>query len=105
LALLVFGGMLGLIGALGLPGWLLAGLVWWASGGGTPAAVVALEALILWAVLLWVRSLAARAFNISPLYAFTLPIGALIFTAMMFASAFKVLSGVGVTWKGRRYRT
>jgi hypothetical protein len=64
-----------------------------------------LEALILWAVLLWIRSLAARAFNISPLYAFTLPIGALIFTAMMFASAFKVLSGVGVTWKGRRYRT
>jgi chlorobactene glucosyltransferase len=105
LGMLVFGGTLGLIAALALPGWLLAGLLWWTSGGGAPAAVVALEALILWAVLLWIRSLAARAFNISPLYAFTLPIGALIFTAMMFASAFKVLSGVGVTWKGRRYRT
>ena len=104
LAMLVFGGLLGLIGALALPGWLLAGVVWWASGGGAPAAVVASEAFILCGVLLWLRSLAARAFNISPLYAFTLPLGALIFTGMMFASAFKVLSGVGVTWKGRRYR-
>lgn len=104
LGMLIFGGMLGLIAALALPVWLLAGLVWLASGGGAPAAVVALEALILWAVLLWIRSGAARAFNISRLYAFTLPLGALIFTAMMFASAFKVLSGVGVTWKGRRYR-
>jgi hypothetical protein len=37
-------------------------------------------------------------------YAFTLPLGAFLLTAMMFASAFKVLSGRGVSWRGRTYR-
>jgi hypothetical protein len=36
-------------------------------------------------------------------YALTLPLGALVFTAMMFSSAWKVISGRGVSWKGRRY--
>jgi hypothetical protein len=31
-------------------------------------------------------------------------LGALIFTSMMVASAYDVLSGRGVIWKGRRYR-
>lgn len=103
LGLLLFGGVLGLIAALGLPAWLLAGVIWWAGGGGIPAVVVTLEIVLLFGVLLWVRSMAARAFHISAWYAFSLPLGALVFTAMMFASAFKVLTGVGVTWKGRRY--
>jgi hypothetical protein len=41
--------------------------------------------------------------RISPGYAFTFPLGALIFGAMMVNSAYRVLSGRGVTWKGRRY--
>jgi hypothetical protein len=36
-------------------------------------------------------------------YALTVPLGAAIFAAMMFASTWKILSGSGVTWKGRRY--
>ena len=101
--LLTFGAFIGLIGALLLPLWLLAGLFWLAGGGGWVAAVVAGEAAILWAYLLWQRARAANAFGISPLYAFTLPLGSLVFTAMMFGSAYKVLSGRGVEWKGRRY--
>jgi chlorobactene glucosyltransferase len=104
LGLLLFGGLLGLIAALGLPAWLLAGAIWWLAGGGLPAAIVTLEIAVLWSVLLWVRAMAARAFHISPWYAFSLPLGAMVFTAMMFASALKVLTGVGVTWKGRRYQ-
>jgi hypothetical protein len=42
--------------------------------------------------------------EISRLYALTLPLGALVFTAMMLASAVNVLSGKGVTWKGRTYK-
>jgi len=103
LCLLFFGAILGLIGALALPIWLIAGLVWLALAGGFPAALVAGQAMLLWAYLLWKRAQAARAFEISPFYAFSLPLGALVFTAMMFASAFKVLSGRGVTWKGRTY--
>ena len=38
-------------------------------------------------------------------YAWTIPLGAGIFAAMMFASTWKVLSGRGVTWKGRTYKS
>jgi hypothetical protein len=43
--------------------------------------------------------------GISAGYALTAPLGAGVFAAMMFASAWKVLSKRGVTWKGRRYST
>ena len=46
---------------------------------------------------------ACRAMHISPWYALTLPLGALVFTLMMFTSAYKILSGQGVTWRGRSY--
>lgn len=101
--LLLFGATLGLIGALALPLWLVSALIWLGVAGGWLPVIVALEALLLWAYLLYYRLQACRAFSIPGWYAFTLPLGALIFTAMMFASAFKVLSGRGVTWKGRRY--
>jgi chlorobactene glucosyltransferase len=103
LGLLLFGAVLGLICALLLPAWLLSGLVWFIFSGGWQAAFIMAEALLLWGYLLIMRALAARAFNISGIYAFSLPLGAFVFTAMMFASTFKVLSGKGVTWKGRLY--
>jgi len=102
--LLLFGAILGLVVSLVLPLWLLGGLVWLVSGGGTIAVVVAVEVVVLWGFLLWNRLQACRAFGIPGGYAFTFPLGALIFTAMMVASAFNVISGRGVSWKGRRYR-
>jgi chlorobactene glucosyltransferase len=104
LGLLLAGALIGLLGALLLPFWLLAGLYWLLAGGQLVAGLVSAEAILLWAVLLWYRLQAASAFHISPGYALTLPLGSLFFTAMMAASAFKVLSGQGVTWKGRNYR-
>jgi chlorobactene glucosyltransferase len=101
--LLTFGAFVGLVAALALPFWLAGGLVWLLLGGGLPAVIITLEAAVLWAYLLYMRLLACRAFGISPGYALTLPLGALVFTAMMFASAWKVLSGRGVSWKGRVY--
>jgi chlorobactene glucosyltransferase len=103
LGLLLFGAFVGLVAALLLPVWLLGGLYWFLSTGAASAALVAIQALALWAYLTYWRVRASLAFKISPLYAFTLPLGAFIFTAMMFASAFRVLSGQGVTWKGRTY--
>ncbi|MGE5224097.1 MAG: glycosyltransferase [Omnitrophica WOR_2 bacterium] len=105
LGLLTFGGFVGLIGAILLPIWLLGGIYWFILSGEEIPAVVALEALILWAYLLVVRARASIAFQISPLYALTLPLGALVFTAMMLTSTFKVISRQGVTWRGRTYRT
>jgi chlorobactene glucosyltransferase len=103
LGLLLFGAFVGLVAALLLPVWLLGGLYWFLSTGAAGAALVAIQAFALWTYLIYWRVRASLAFKISPLYAFTLPLGAFIFTAMMFASAFKVLSGQGVTWKGRTY--
>jgi chlorobactene glucosyltransferase len=98
-----FGAALALFAALVLPLWPLAGLTWLLLGGGLPAWFTISESLTLWGYLLAVRVLAARAFHIHGWYGLTLPLGAAIFAAMMIVSAYKVLSGQGVSWKGRNY--
>ncbi|MEZ0395030.1 MAG: glycosyltransferase family A protein [Anaerolineales bacterium] len=98
------GAFLSLMAALALPLWLAGGLAWYAAGGGSAALVVAGEAALLWGYLIFWRVLALRGMDVPRLYALTVPLGAAVFAAMMFASAWKVLSGQGVTWKGRRYR-
>ncbi len=104
LGLLLFGAFIGLVVSIALPAWLFGSLAWLAFNGGQAAALVALEAVILWVYLLYKRWQACRAFGIPGGYAVTFPLGALVFTAMMFTSAFNVISGRGVSWKGRRYR-
>ncbi len=103
LALGAFGGLLSVIAALFLPVWPLLGLAWYLHDGGWMAITVILKALILWAVLLYTRAAVARKMNIPRWYALTTPLGAGVFAAMMLTSAWKVLSGRGVTWRGRRY--
>ena len=103
LALLgIFGALLSLLGALGFPAWIAVGITG-ALQGSRPAELILAQALLAFAVLLFFRGQAARAFHISPRYGLTLPLGALIFAGMMIASTYQVLSGQGVTWKGRRY--
>lgn len=101
--LLLLGAVIGLLGALALPLWLILGIGWLALGGGWVALLVTGQSLLVWSYLLFQRVRAARALNISSWYAISLPLGALLFTLMLFASAILVVSGVGVTWKGRRY--
>ena len=103
LGLLLVGALVGVLGSVLLPFWLVASGIWLLGNGQTAAWIVGGEAVLLWMVLTGYRIRAARAFHISAGYALTLPLGALLFTAMMAASAFKVLSGQGVTWKGRSY--
>ncbi len=103
LGLLLLGIVTGLSGALLLTGWPLAGLAWLARGGGLPAAVVLAEALALWAYIVWQRARVSRELELSPWWGLTLPLGAFIFTAMLVTSTARVLSGRGVTWKGRTY--
>jgi len=103
LGLLLFGALTALTGALALPAWLLAGALWLVYGGGLPAAVVLAQALLAWLVLILVRARVSQLLDISPWYAVTLPLGALIFAAMMATSAVRGVSGRGVRWKGRLY--
>lgn len=102
--LLSFGAFIGLVVAIGLPVWLLGSLSWYLFTGGVVAGVIVAESIILWGYLLWKRRKACQSFGIPAGYALTFPLGALVFTAMMAASAFNVISGRGVEWKGRRYR-
>jgi chlorobactene glucosyltransferase len=98
-----FGAFILVFVALILPIWPLLGIFWYLQSGGWLALTVILKSLILWAIVIYARAQTAIAMGISPWYAFTLPLGAAVFAAMMFTSAWKVLSGKGVTWKGRIY--
>jgi chlorobactene glucosyltransferase len=104
LALGVLGATLALIVALFMPIWPLLGVWWFLHGGGWMAVGVIVKSLIVWLALILARALVARGMNISAWYALTTPLGAGIFAAMMLASAWKVVSGTGVTWKGRVYK-
>ena len=99
-----FGALVTVIAALVLPLWPLLGLLWFLHSGGWMAIVIVLEALILWGVLIYVRGMVAHNMNIPHWYALTTPLGAAIFAAMMFTSTWKVISGQGVTWRGRKYK-
>ena len=98
-----FGATLALLVALFLPVWPMLGMAWYLQGGGWLAVGVVIEALVVWGVLLLARAQVARKMHISAWYAWTVPLGAGVFAAMMIASAWKVISGQGVTWRGRKY--
>jgi chlorobactene glucosyltransferase len=97
------GACLSLVAALALPLWTLAGLAWWAAAPASAAWLVAAEAALLWGWLVFWRERVLRDMQIPAWYALTIPLGAGLFAAMLFGSAWKILSGRGVTWKGRRY--
>ena len=99
-----FGATLALIAALFLPVWPLLGFLWLLKGGGALALGVIAKSLIVWGALLWARAAVSHGLGISRLYALTIPLGAGLFAAIMLTSAWKVLSGQGVTWRGRVYR-
>ena len=99
----VFGAFLTVMASLFLPMWPMAGVLWYENDGGWLALAVILESLLLWGYLLLVRVKVADNMNISPWYALTTPLGAGVFGAMMFTSAWRVVTRRGVTWKGRVY--
>jgi chlorobactene glucosyltransferase len=99
----IFGGLLSIVAALLLPVWPFLGVFWLLHGGAWMALAVILQAVLLWAFLISARARVARAMHIPAWYAWTTPLGAGLFAAMMLTSAWNVLSGRGVTWRGRKY--
>lgn len=99
-----FGATLALIAALFLPIWPILGIIRYVNGGGWMAIGVLLQSLLVWGALIYARANVAHGMDISRWYALTTPLGAGVFAAMMLTSAWKVLSGQGVTWRGRKYR-
>jgi len=98
-----FGAFLAFAAALLLPAWVVWGVVLTGTGSGLEGSVVLIEALVLWVYLIYWQILASRGMGISSWYSLTLPVGAGVFAAMMLTSTWNVLSGKGVTWKGRTY--
>jgi chlorobactene glucosyltransferase len=99
----VFGAFLAFTAALLLPLWVVGGILLSFAGQETAGSLVLVEALLLWGYLLYWRGRVAQGMGLTAWYALTTPLGAGVFAAMMLTSAFKVLSGRGVTWKGRTY--
>jgi chlorobactene glucosyltransferase len=100
-----FGAIVSVIAALFLPLWTLLGINWLFNGGGGFAVAVIIQSLLVWTWLLYFRARVAHKMNISAWYALTTPLGAGVFAAMMLTSAWKVISGQGVTWRGRKYHS
>lgn len=100
----IFGAFLALSAALLLPLWVGAGIYLTVASPNQESFVILGEALLLWGALIYWRIRANQTMEIPLWYALTAPLGAGIFAAMMFTSAFKVISGKGVTWKGRNYK-
>jgi len=98
-----FGVFVLLVAALVLPLWPFLGGYWYIHRGGWLAITVIVQSLLLWAIIIYARARVAISMGISPWYAFTLPLGSAVFAGMMFTSAWRVLSGKGVIWKGRIY--
>ncbi|MBT3338411.1 MAG: glycosyltransferase [Anaerolineae bacterium] len=100
----VFGAFLAICAALLLPLWVGIGVYLTVSNPNQESAVILIEALLLWGYLIYWRIQANKGTDVPAWYALTAPFGAGVFAAMMFTSAFKVISGKGVTWKGRKYQ-
>jgi chlorobactene glucosyltransferase len=100
-----FGATVSLIAALFLPLWTALGFNWLFNGGAWLAIAIIVQSLLVWAWLIYFRARVARKMNISVWYALTTPLGAGVFAAMMLTSAWKVISGQGVTWRGRKYHS
>jgi len=98
-----FGGLVLVLAALFLPIWPVLGFLWFLNGGGWLALAVIIQALVVWGAVLYARGSVALAMHIPRWYALSTPLGAGMFAAIMLSSAWKVVSGRGVTWRGRRY--
>jgi chlorobactene glucosyltransferase len=98
-----FGATLSLIAALFLPIWPLLGINWYLNNGAWLSIAVIIQSFIVWASVIYARAKVAHKMNISKWYALTTPLGAGVFATMMLTSAWKVISGQGVTWRGRKY--
>jgi hypothetical protein len=59
-------------------------------------------ALLVWAVQVAIFAVINFSWKLPVAYALTVPLGHALFVAILFNSAFRIVTGSGVTWKGRK---
>ncbi len=59
-------------------------------------------ALLAWAIQVSIFAIINLSWNVPVAYALTVPLGHALFVAILFNSALKIVTGSGVTWKGRK---
>jgi chlorobactene glucosyltransferase len=57
---------------------------------------------LVWVIEVMIFAIINKSWNTPLAYAFTVPLGHALFVAILFNSAFKIATGSGVTWKGRK---
>lgn len=60
-------------------------------------------ALLVWLIQVTTFAIINLSWNVPVRYAFTVPLGHFLFVAILFNSAFRIATGSGVTWKGRKF--
>jgi len=74
-------------------------------GARTPATLLIFgESIFLLALIVYLGWQTTRFFAVPRYYSFSFPLGAAMYIAIILSSAYKVVSGRGVTWKERVYR-
>lgn len=73
----------------------------WA-GGSTEWLRLLVPLLLVWAIQVTTFAIVHATWKTPIAYAFTVPLGHALFVAILFNSAFRIATGSGVTWKGRR---
>lgn len=64
--------------------------------------LVVIPAALSWLLQVLVVAIVNRRSKVSPAYALTAPLGLALIYAMLFDSGIRIITGKGVTWKGRR---
>lgn len=73
-----------------------------AIASGTDLSSLFIPAALSWCFQVLVLAIVSRRSEVSPVYAFTAPLGLALIYAMLFDSGIRITTGRGVTWKGRR---
>ena len=81
---------------------MLVGLVALFSGERDGWLQLLVPALLIWLIQVLTFALINRAWKMPMLYALTIPLGYLLFLAILINSAVRITTGSGVTWKGRK---
>jgi hypothetical protein len=73
-----------------------------AAGASTSLWLLFFPLFLIWVIEVFILGALSRRFKIPVVYALSSPLGLAVLYAMLFDSAIRIVSGKGVTWKGRK---